>query len=76
MRQRRNPPRSHRHLRRWPQGRRAAFTLRLDRGAPPQAAPGLHGRGRSAQALVTEALDAFLGTMPELEMLAAQVKRR
>lgn len=57
-------------------GRRAAFTLRLDeqRHLKLRLASTIHGR--SAQQLVTRALDKLLDEMPELELLAAQVKRR
>lgn len=57
------------------QGKRAAFTLRLD--------PERHLKLRlastmmdcSAQQLVTEALDALLGEIEELESLAAKMQR-
>mgnify|MGYP006143826853 FL=1 len=55
---------------------RAAFTLRLDTDRHLKLRLACTMRDCSAQALVTEALDAWLGTMPELEALAAQVKRR
>lgn len=57
------------------QGKRAAFTLRLDpeRHLKLRLASTIHGR--SAQQIVTDALDAFLGDMPDLESLAAQVQR-
>jgi hypothetical protein len=55
---------------------RAAFTLRLDQQRHVKLRLACTMRDTSAQALVTEALDAFLGTMPELEALAAQVKPR
>lgn len=54
---------------------RAAFTLRLDADRHLKLRLATTIRGVSAQALVTEALDALLGRMPELETLAAQVKR-
>jgi len=57
-------------------GGRAAFTLRLDANRHLKLRLATTIRGVSAQALVTEALDALLGDMPELDMLAAQVKRR
>ena len=52
---------------------KAAFTLRLDteRHLKLRLASALSGR--SAQALVTEALDAFLETLPEVGALASQV---
>ena len=55
---------------------RAAFTLRLDSSRHLKLRLATTIRGVSAQALVTEALDALLGDTPELDMLAAQVKRR
>jgi hypothetical protein len=54
---------------------RAAFTLRLDADRHLKLRLATTIKGISAQALVTEALDALLGTMPELDTLAAQVKR-
>jgi hypothetical protein len=57
-------------------GGRAAFTLRLDTHRHLKLRLATTIRGVSAQALVTEALDALLGEMPELDTLAAQVKRR
>lgn len=58
------------------QAKRAAFTLRLDedRHLKLRLASTIHGR--SAQQLVTQALDRLFDEMPELELLAAQVKRR
>ena len=55
--------------------RRAAFTLRLDgkRHLKLRLASTVHNR--SAQQLVTEALDRFLKDIPEIEALAAQVQR-
>jgi hypothetical protein len=55
---------------------RAAFTLRLDAQRHLKLRLATTIRGVSAQALVTEALDVLLGDMPELDTLAAQVKRR
>ena len=55
---------------------RAAFTLRLDTDRHLKLRLACTVRDCSAQALVTEALDALLGDMPDLEALAAQVKRR
>ncbi len=57
-------------------GNRAAFTLRLDTDRHLKLRLACTLRDCSAQALVTEALDALLGDMPELTALAAQVKRR
>lgn len=55
--------------------RRAAFTLRLDARRHLKLRLASTVRGRSAQQLVTEALDRFLDQIPEIEALAAQVKR-
>jgi hypothetical protein len=56
-------------------GRRAAFTLRLDEQRHLKLRLASTILGRSAQQLVTKALDKMLDEMPELELLAAQVKR-
>jgi len=56
-------------------GRRAAFTLRLDAKRHLKLRLASTVRNRSAQQLVTEALDRFLNDIPEIEALAAQVKR-
>lgn len=54
-------------------GARAAFTLRLDhdRHLRLRLASALHHR--SAQALVTDALDAFLHSLPDVEELVRQL---
>lgn len=57
------------------QGKRAAFTLRLDAERHLQLRLASTICGHSAQQIVTDALDAFLAEMPELATLAAQVKR-
>ena len=57
-------------------GRRAAFTLRLDELRHLKLRLACTIQGRSAQQLVTSALDHLLEDMPELELLAAQVKPR
>ena len=54
-------------------GRRAAFTLRLDADRHLKLRLACTIRGRSAQQLVTEALDALLDSLPEVSDLAAQV---
>jgi hypothetical protein len=54
---------------------RAAFTLRLDADRHLKLRLATTIKGVSAQALVTQALDALLNRMPELDTLAAQVKR-
>ena len=55
---------------------RAAFTLRLDPHRHLKLRLATTIKGVSAQALVTDALDALLADMPELDTLAAQVQRR
>ena len=54
-------------------GRRAAFTLRVDADRHLKLRLACTIRGRSAQQLVTEALDALLDSLPEVTDLAAQV---
>lgn len=54
---------------------RAAFTLRLDTDRHLKLRLACTVRNRSAQQIVTEALDRLLNAMPEIESLAAQVKR-
>ncbi|MEO6041739.1 MAG: hypothetical protein ABIP41_07560 [Croceibacterium sp.] len=58
-----------------PGGRRAAFTLRLDVQRHLKLRLASTVTGRSAQALVTQALDEFLAEIPEIDALAAQLKR-
>lgn len=55
-------------------GKRAAFTLRLDHERHLKLRLACTVRGRSAQQLVTDALDALLDEMPEISSLAAQVQ--
>lgn len=55
--------------------RRAAFTLRLDAKRHLKLRLASTVRNRSAQQLVTEALDRFLNDIPEIEALASQVQR-
>jgi hypothetical protein len=57
-------------------GRRAAFTLRVDAERHLKLRLACTIRNRSAQQLVTEALDKLLDEMPDLETLADQVKRK
>ena len=54
-------------------GRRAAFTLRLDARRHLKLRLASTVKNRSAQQLVTQALDQFLADIPEIEALAAQV---
>ncbi|HEV2567536.1 hypothetical protein [Sphingomonas sp.] len=55
---------------------KAAFTLRLDSERHLRLRLASAVRHRSSQQLVTEALDALLASMPELDELAAQAKAR
>jgi hypothetical protein len=55
--------------------RRAAFTLRLDAKRHLKLRLASTVRGRSAQQIVTEALDRFLKEIPEIDSLASQVRR-
>lgn len=55
-------------------GKRAAFTLRLDADRHLKLRLACTLRGRSAQQLVTEALDQLLGSMNDVDSLAAQVR--
>ena len=57
-------------------GKRAAFTLRLDAARHLKLRLASTVKGRSAQALVTDALDAMLAEMPELDSMAAHVSRK
>jgi hypothetical protein len=55
---------------------KAAFTLRLDPERHLKLRLACALSGRSAQLLVTDALDQFLGGMPELEAMAEKAKRK
>ena len=55
--------------------RRAAFTLRLDAKRHLKLRLASTIRNRSAQQLVTEALDRFLGDIPEIELLARNIQK-
>ena len=57
-------------------GRRAAFTLRVDAERHLKLRLACAVRNRSAQQLVTEALDKLLDELPDVADLAAQVARR
>ena len=57
-------------------GRRAAFTLRVDESRHLKLRLACTMQGRSAQQIVTEALDRLLDELPELDELARRVKRR
>lgn len=55
---------------------KAAFTLRLDSERHLKLRLACAVDGRSAQQLVTQALDDLLGSMPELEAMVAKAKRK
>ena len=55
------------------QGKRAAFTLRLDAERHLKLRLASTMQDMSAQQLVTEALDRFLAEIPELDAIATQV---
>ena len=55
--------------------RRAAFTLRLDARRHLKLRLASTIRNRSAQQLVTEALDRFLKDIPEIELLARNIQQ-
>ncbi|MBO9601759.1 MAG: hypothetical protein J7496_04535 [Novosphingobium sp.] len=57
------------------EGRRAAFTLRVDAERHLKLRLACTIRNLSAQQIVTEALDRLLAEIPEVASLAAQVKR-
>lgn len=56
-------------------GRKAAFTLRLDADRHLKLRLATAIIGRSAQQMVTEALDSFLSNLPEIDRLAQQLPR-
>ncbi len=58
------------------EGRRAAFTLRLDAERHLKLRLACTIANRSAQQIVTDALDQFIAGLPEVAALAAQVKKR
>jgi hypothetical protein len=57
-------------------GRRAAFTLRMDAERHLKLRLACTIRNRSAQQLITEALDRLIDELPDLATLAAQVAQR
>lgn len=57
-------------------GRRAAFTLRVDAERHLKLRLACTIKGRSAQQLVTDALDSLLDSLPDVAELAAQVAKR
>lgn len=58
------------------EGRRAAFTLRLDGERHLKLRLASVTSNRSAQQLVTEALDRLIAELPEVAELAAKVRKR
>ncbi len=57
-------------------GRKAAFTLRLDADRHLKLRLASAVTGRSAQQMVTQALDEFLDALPEVDRLARQLPHR
>lgn len=57
-------------------GRRCAFTLRIDEERHLRLRLACTLKGRSAQQLVTEALDLLLADLPEVTQLAQRVARK
>lgn len=57
------------------EGRRAAFTLRLDAERHLKLRLASAVRNISAQQLVTQAIDELFASIPDIDALAAQVKR-
>ena len=55
---------------------KAAFTLRLDPDRHLKLRLACAVDGRSAQQIVTDALDHLLGRMPELDSMASKAKRK
>jgi len=55
---------------------KAAFTLRLDPDRHLKLRLACAVGGRSAQQLVTDALDQFLGDVPDLDAMAVKAKRK
>jgi hypothetical protein len=55
---------------------KAAFTLRLDKDRHLKLRLACAVNGRSAQQLVTDALDSLLEGMPELDVMAAKAARK
>jgi hypothetical protein len=71
------PPRRSRRERAAPGSKgRAAFTLRLDPERHMKLRLACAIGGRSAQMLVTDALDALLASMPEVDAMAAKANRK
>ena len=71
------PPRRSRKVRAAPGSKaRAAFTLRLDPERHMKLRLACAIDGRSAQMLVTDALDALLASMPEVDAMASKANRK
>ncbi|MBS0477030.1 MAG: hypothetical protein JSR28_18015, partial [Proteobacteria bacterium] len=58
------------------EGRRAAFTLRVDAERHLKLRLACTVKGRSAQQLVTDAIDRLLDELPDVAALAAQVRAK
>lgn len=58
-----------------PQGKKAAFTLRLDADRHLRLRLACAVTGSSAQQIVSGALDAYLAALPEVDTLAATARR-
>ena len=56
-------------------GSKAAFTLRLDEERHLRLRLACTASNRSAQQIVTDALDQFLAGLPELESIASELRR-
>ncbi|WP_254049952.1 hypothetical protein [Novosphingobium sp. TH158] len=70
-------PRSSRERRSaFAEGRKAAFTLRLDEERHLRLRLACTAQNLSAQAVVTQALDQFLSDHPELSAIAGELRRK
>lgn len=57
-------------------GGKAAFTLRLDEERHLRLRLACTASNRSAQQMVTDALDALLDSMPEINAMAGEIRRK
>lgn len=57
-------------------GGKAAFTLRLDEDRHLRLRLACTASNRSAQQVVTEALDSYLASLPEIDAIAGQIRRK
>ncbi len=57
-------------------GGKAAFTLRLDEDRHLRLRLACTASNRSAQQMVTDALDALLDSMPEINAMAGEIRRK